>query len=117
MSVWFDGSDHLVLGLAVAKRNSFKTINSIEQLMSIYKTPCQFHGVVLSTHPTSSILTMYSLESPVIRSKQIPFPRYLMQSSIEAAGCAEPSTTFPLSLLSLNANEQQNVRMKLLFDG
>ena len=54
------GDDLVVIGLGVWKRRSFKSIESIEQLEMVYKTPCLFHGNVVSVHPTSSQLAMYS---------------------------------------------------------
>lgn len=47
--------------------------------------------------------------SAVSDRKQLPFPRYLLAGSRNAAmECAE-SETIPLSLLALNTNETSNV--------
>ena len=91
--------------LAAAKRKSFLTYRSLEQLKAGLRSPCKEHAELQEVKPDSGIITLCELEGNVTRSNQVAFPRYLFRPA------ANPAAAIPLSLLAVNPNKQATVGM------
>lgn len=95
--------------LAVAKRKSFMTYRSLEELKAGLRSPCQFHAVLQSVKPDSGIITLCWCEASVSCSNQVAFPRYLFRPA------ANPAAEIPLSLLAVNQSKQATVGVGVEF--
>ncbi|CBK20054.2 uncharacterized protein [Blastocystis hominis] len=94
-----------VSALLIWKRHSFYSFRSAEQLFTTLKAPFEIHGVVHSINPQRGFVNV----------KQLPFPRYLLSGSRNAAmECAE-SEIIPLSLLAINTNKTSNMMLQSLY--